>query len=164
MWNEAVKQDKGGGGIESNHLLSPLALTSALGIAFLGAGDATAQQIDDTLGLDRLTYRNPHLHLHQVAKDTAASASSKQQQQQFYSSEQSHAVYFNAGGAGYGKVRDVFRARLDTLYGASLVSNISQLTPDSSSSSPQSQLVKNIKSPFAIVSTAVLNVHLFIFI
>jgi len=61
VWNEAVLQSTDGG-VEANRILSPLALTTALGISFLGAGGSTAEAIDKALGLDSLTYRNPHLH------------------------------------------------------------------------------------------------------
>lgn len=52
--------------VDNNEVFSPLALTSALGISFLGADGSTAETIDSVLGLDRLTSRNPHLHLQQV--------------------------------------------------------------------------------------------------
>ena len=61
VWNEAILQSTDGG-VEANRILSPLALTTALGISFLGAGGSTAEAIDKALGLDSLTYRNPHLH------------------------------------------------------------------------------------------------------
>lgn len=62
VWSNAVKERS----IENNEVFSPLALTSALGISFLGARGTTAEAIDSVLGLDRLTSRNPHLHLQQV--------------------------------------------------------------------------------------------------
>lgn len=137
VWSNVIKQRS----IEKNEVMSPLAMTSALGIAFLGARGSTAEAIDAALDLDKLTTRNPHLHLQQVARDVDVG--------QHFQSAQAHTVYVDEAKS---QVQDVFRARVDTLYGASFTSNISEVR----------KMVRSdleIRSPFSVVSTASLNVR-----
>jgi hypothetical protein len=146
VWNNAVKERS----IEDNQVFSPLALTSALGISFLGARGSSAEAIDAALGLDRLTSRNPHLHLQQVAKDVDLG--------EHFQSTQSHTVYVDEKR---GKVQDVFKARLDTLYGAATTNNLTEARQMIARIHPvvgQEQEEDGLRSPFGIVSTATLNV------
>lgn len=149
VWNNAVKERS----VETNQVFSPLALTSALGISFLGARGATAEAIDVALGLDRLTSRNPHLHLQQVANDVDIG--------EHFLSTQSHTVYVDEKR---GKVQDVFKARLDTLYGAATTSNVTEAKQIIAKSHPVigRQEDINLQSPFGIVSTSTLNVIIFL--
>ena len=157
---------------ENNEVFSPLSLASALGIAFLGARGQTADAVDSLLGLDRLTSRNPHLHLQQVARDLDTN--------EHFRSALTHSVYVDQpskdppskGSSGKGSsssssVSDIFRARLDTLYGASLASSTSQvqqtvrksfypLAGDSQQPGPDDADL--LRPPFGIISTASLNV------
>jgi serine protease inhibitor len=144
VWNKSIK----GRSVEDNQVFSPLALTSALGISFLGARGSSAEAIDNALGLDSLTSRNPHLHLQQVAKDFDLSEHS-----QF---GQSHTVYVDEKR---GKVQDVFKARLDTLYGAITTNNLTEARQLVARDNLQ-QVAQDdeLRSPFGIVSTATLNV------
>jgi len=105
-----------------------------------------------------------------VANDVATLSSKSDEH---FSSTQSHVVYLASASSSSGtrggatangiKVRDIFRARLDTLYGASIAGNTSELSRLSASTAARpavdSPLWKNIQSaPFAIVSSAALNV------
>lgn len=141
VWSNTTKERS----IESNQVFSPLALTSALGISFLGARGASAEAIDNALGLDRLTSRNPHLHLQQVARDYDLG--------EHFQSTQSHTVYVDEKK---GKVQDIFRARLDTLYGAATTSNLTEAQRMISRAYPVEDA--GFRAPFGIVSTATLNV------
>ena len=152
VWNNAVKERS----IEDNQVFSPLALTSALGISFLGARGSSAEAIDAALGLDRLTSRNPHLHLQQVAKDVDLG--------EHFQSTQSHTVYVDEKR---GKVQDVFKARLDTLYGAATTNNLTEARQMIARIHPvvgQEQEEDGLRSPFGIVSTATLNVSCLLFV
>jgi hypothetical protein len=82
------------------------------GIAFLGSRGSTAETIDTALGLDRLTSKNPHLHLQQVARDLNAS--------EYLNSQHVHVVLVNESGASF---NHIFQARVDTLYGAATARN-----------------------------------------
>lgn len=149
VWNKAVKDRS----IEENQVFSPLAMTSALGISFLGAGGSSAEAIDTALGLDRLTSRNPHLHLQQVARDVDLG--------QHFQSTQSHTVFVDEKKA---KVQDIFRARLDTLYGATTTNNLTEAQRVISKAFPSDSHVQEagLRAPFGIVSTATLNVISFL--
>ena len=140
VWSDAQRS------VDDNQVFSPLALTSALGISFLGARGSSAEAIDNALGLDRLTSRNPHLHLQQVARDYDLG--------EHFQSTQSHTVYVDEKKA---KVQDIFRARLDTLYGASTTNDLTDAQRIISRSYP-TQEESGLRAPFGIVSTATLNV------
>lgn len=162
VWNAAIKERS----FENNEVLSPLALTSALGVGFLGARGQTAEAIDAVLGLDRLTSRNPHLHLQQVSRDMEAS--------EHFQSAVTHTVYVDestllkpAGKGPSSSISDIFRARVDTLYGASLAGNVSRvqelvkksfypLAGETQQPGPDDSDV--LRPPFGIISTASLNV------
>lgn len=124
----------------------------------MGSRGSTAEAIDETLGLDQLTSRNPHLHLQQVARDLAV--------KDYFSSVQSHVVYVNDS---IGPVNDVFQARVNTLYGVDTASsekgvrdNLKAAAQPIAKSKLAEALEKDdsdmLKSPFGIMSTAHLNV------
>lgn len=143
VWNNVIKERS----VEDNRVFSPLALTSALGITFLGARGSSAEAIDAALGLDRLTSRNPHLHLQQVAKDVDVG--------EHFLSSQSHTVYVDDKR---GKVQGVFKARLDTLYGAATTSNLTEAKQLIARNVGAEAEQTDLYSPLGIVSTSTLNV------
>lgn len=66
-----------------------------------------------------------------------------------------------------GKINDIFRARLDTLYGASTAGNPAEVKKIVSKSFPtdltrldaKDSVVDTLNAPFGIISTASLNVN-----
>ena len=127
------------------------------GISFLGARGSTAESIDSALHLDSFSSRNPHLHLHSVAHDLEPN--------EYFDSLQSHTVYLDENK---GPVKDIFHARLNTLYGGTIARNEKQLylqirntktnVPSDPISPDFSDEQMKLNSPFGILSVAKLNV------
>ena len=124
----------------------------------MGAGGSTAETIDSILGLDRLTSRNPHLHLQQVATDLTDGTDAHR-----LTSHQYHTIYVDETK---GPVQEIFRARLDALYAAGTAVNQAQIRQRIRNAARQSadnrllltDEALTLRSPFGILSTATLNV------
>ena len=129
---------------------------SHLGICFLGAGGSTAETIDAVLGLDRLTSRNPHLHLQQVTSDPPNDGDG------YFHAQHYHTVYVDQGTQF--PVARIFRARLSALYGAGTALNVNDIATNVRNAmqrNPANFTGEDIKlePPFSILSTATLNVN-----
>ena len=110
------------------------------------------------MGLDRLTSKNPHLHLQQVARDLDAS--------EYFNSQQTHVVFANES---LGPINDVFQARVDTLYGAATARNgddlkkrlrsaASSFAKSSLGEAMQKEADVSVASPFSVLSMSHLKV------
>ena len=133
------------------------------GISFLGAGGSTAETIDDALGLDRLTSRNPHMYLQQVTTDPPNS------DDPLFHAQQYHTVFVDETK---GSVQAIFQARLNALYGAGTAVRQDQIRDNikramslentADGTQGLSELLDQdliLQPPFSIFSAATLNVN-----